>query len=43
MFEPINHTLFERMITHALSTCAPGDNVMDSAELINTKLKCLNR
>ena len=27
----------------ALSTCVPGDNVMDSAELINSELKCLNR
>ena len=26
-----------------LSTCAPGDNVMDSAEQINNQLKCLNR
>ena len=27
----------------ALSTCIPGDNVMDSAELINNGLNCLNR
>ena len=26
-----------------LSTCVPGDNVMDSAELINNELICLNR
>ena len=26
-----------------LSTCVPGDNVMDSAELINSELKCLDR
>ena len=26
-----------------LSTCVPCDNVMDSAELINGELKCLNR
>ena len=26
-----------------LSTCVPGDDVMDSAELINCKLKCLDR
>ena len=26
-----------------LSTCAPGDHVMDSAELINSELKCFNR
>ena len=26
-----------------LSTCVPGDNVMDSAELITSELKCLNR
>ena len=25
------------------STCIPGDNVMDSAELINSELKCLNK
>ena len=25
------------------STYIPGDNVIDSAELINNKLKCLNR
>ena len=25
-----------------LSTCIPGDNVMDSAELINNELKCFN-
>ena len=25
-----------------LSTCVPGDNVMDSAELINSELKCLD-
>ena len=25
-----------------LSTCIPGDNVMDSAELINNELKCRN-
>ena len=25
-----------------LSTCIPGNNVMDSAELINSELKCLN-
>ena len=24
-------------------TCVPGDNVMDSAELINSELKCLDR
>ena len=27
----------------ALSTYVPGDNVMDSAELINSELKCLDR
>ena len=26
-----------------LSTCVPCDNVMDSAELINSELKCLDR
>ena len=26
-----------------LSTCVPGDNVMESAELINSELKCLDR
>ena len=26
-----------------LSTCVPGDNVMDSSELINSELKCLDR
>ena len=26
-----------------LSTCVPGDNVMDSVELINIELKCLDR
>ena len=26
-----------------LSTCVPGDNAMDSAELINSELKCLDR
>ena len=26
-----------------LSTCIPGNNVMDSAELINSELKCLDR
>ena len=26
-----------------LSTCVPGDNVMDSTVLINSELKCLNR
>ena len=26
-----------------LSTCIPGDNVVDSSELINNELKCLNR
>ena len=26
-----------------LSTFIPGENVMDSAELINNELKCLNR
>ena len=26
-----------------LSTCVPRENVMDSAELINSELKCLNR
>ena len=26
-----------------LSICVPGDNVMDSAELINSELKCLDR
>ena len=26
-----------------LLTCIPGDNVVDSAELINNQLKCLNR
>ena len=26
-----------------LSTCVPSDNVMDSAELINSELKCLDR
>ena len=26
-----------------LSTCVPGDNVLDSAELINSELKCLDR
>ena len=26
-----------------LSSCVPGDNVMDSAELINSELKCLDR
>ena len=26
-----------------LSTSVPGDSVMDSAELINSELKCLNR
>ena len=26
-----------------LSTCVPGDNVMDSAELINSELKCRDR
>ena len=26
-----------------LLTCVPGDNVMDSAELINSELKCLDR
>ena len=25
------------------STCVPGDNVMDSAKLINSELKCLDR
>ena len=25
-----------------LSTCVPGDNVIDSAELINNQLNCLN-
>ena len=24
------------------STCVPGDNVMDTAELINNELKCIN-
>ena len=27
----------------ALSTCVPGDNVLDSAVLINSELKCLDR
>ena len=26
-----------------LSSCIPGGNVMDSAQLINSELKCLNR
>ena len=26
-----------------LSTCVPGDNVTDAAELINSELKCLDR
>ena len=26
-----------------LSTCMPGNNVIDSAELINRELKCLHR
>ena len=26
-----------------LSTCVSGDNVMDSAELINSELKCFDR
>ena len=26
-----------------LSTCGPGENVMDSAELINSELKCFDR
>ena len=26
-----------------LSTCVPCDNVIDSAELINSELKCLDR
>ena len=26
-----------------LSTCVPGDNIMDLAELINSELKCLDR
>ena len=26
-----------------ISTCVPGDNVMDSAELTNSELKCLDR
>ena len=25
-----------------LSACIPGDNVVDTAELINNELKCLN-
>ena len=25
------------------STCMPGDNIMDSAELINSEQKCLDR
>ena len=28
---------------NTLPTCVPGDNVMDSAELINSELKCLDR
>ena len=31
------------MIAHAVSTLIPGDNVMDSAELINNEPKYLNR
>ena len=26
-----------------LSTCVPGDNVIDTAKLINSELKCLDR
>ena len=26
-----------------LSTCIPGDNVMDSAKLFNNEVNCLNR
>ena len=36
-------TFFARMIAHFQLNCVPGDNVMDSAELINSELKCLNR
>ena len=36
-----------KYILHAddstLSTCIPGDYVMDSVELINSELKCLHR
>ena len=36
-----------KYILHAddstFSTCVPGDNVVDSAELINSELKCLDR
>ena len=28
---------------HTLNLCIPGDNVLDSAELINSELKCLDR
>ena len=35
------NTSFEHIIAHF--QLIPGDNVMDSAELINKELKCLNR
>ena len=31
------------MIAHFQLACVPGDNVMDSAELINSEPKCLDR
>ena len=37
------NTFFTLTIAHALSTYVPGDNVLDSAELINSELKCLDR
>ena len=38
-----SNTFFARMIAQVLSTCVPGDNVMVSAELINSELKCFAR
>ena len=37
------HKHLQRDAGSTLSTCVPCDNVMDTAELINSELKCLDR